>query len=309
MKRLRLIQLNERELGSIHYLTKPVVSIGRASHNDIIINHKQVSREHLIIRVAKDGVSATVEDCGSANGAFLNGDAIEHPTTLLEGSVLTIGDIDFRVELLEPESIAGQRTVESSQYETHRTAGVDDFNSEQAVSAHRNAEIDALGLRNLDQDDTLDEIAQVAATIFGVSKGFVSVVGEESCYYRGAFGLEQREWNRSETPCLLVVEAHAPIWAGDLFADPKLLSLPFLKQPPTYHFYAAAPYCGPTGLVVGTVGVVCETPRSASESQLEALSNLAKFVERHINLQLEKRRADQLHLKLVDSKASEEETK
>ena len=303
MKRLRIIQLNEREVGSIHYLMRPVMSLGRAPSNDIVINHKQVSRKHLVIKVDDQSGDVIVEDCGSANGAFINGDRIVGETAMVDGNTLTIGDIDFLIEAVQPDDENLDNTA-STQFETHGTIEVDDFNSEKALLAHRNAELNALGLRNSDQDEVFDEVAQIAAAIFDVDCGFVSVVGQNTCFYKGAFGLKNREWGRSETPCLLVVEAHAPIWVGEMFADTKLLAMPFLNQGPSYRFYAGAPYCGPSGIVIGTVGVMSEQQRTASPSQLEALAHLAKCVERQILLQLEKKRAEQMHLRLVESESS-----
>ena len=301
IQRLRLVQLNEREIGSLHYLIRPITSIGRAPTNDVVINHKQVSRQHVIVRMLNGGEMITAEDCRSANGAFINGERIFDPTELEEGMTLTVGDIDFRVETATEAQ--EQQARESTQFESLGTIDVNDYVDEDAISAHRNAELDALGLRNLDQDDAWDEIASIAATIFGSSLGFVSVVGEHECFYRGAFGLAQRNWKREESPCALVVQAHAPIWAGEMFADEKLLSLPFLSQEPKSQFYAAAPYCGPSGIVIGTVGVAAPEERSASDVQMGALQKLARCVERQILLELEKRRAHEFHMRLVENES------
>ena len=304
MDRLRLIQLNEREVGSIHYLMRPIMTLGRAPTNDIVINRKQVSRKHLVIKVDIGSGVVNVEDCGSANGAFINGDRIVGSMKMLHGQTLTIGDIDFRIEAVDPDHEILEND-EALQFETHGTIEVTDYDSEKSFSAHRNAELDALGLRNSDQDDVLDEMAQIAAAIFHASCGFISVVGENTCFYKGAFGIKQREWGRRETPCLLVVETHSPIWIGEMYADPKILGLPFLNQGVDSRFYAGAPYCGPSGLVIGTVGVMSETETNATPLQLQALVNLANCVERQILLQLEKKRAHQLHLRLVKSESNQ----
>lgn len=297
MKRLRLIQLNQRGLGNIHYLTKPKVTLGRASTNDIVINHKQVSRNHLLIRVASDGTSGTVEDCGSANGAFLNGDLIEKAVELSEGATLTIGDIDFLVELMDADKDKDFAITESRS-ELQGTVDVDDYTSD--VSTARNDELDDLGLRNFQPDLAFDEIAEIAAAIFAAPRGFVSVIDEQDCFYKGAFGISKRRWKRSETPCTIVVDAHAPIWVGEIYPDERTLALPFLANDPVSRFYAATPFTGPSGIVIGTIGVSCPMKKTASEVQLKALSNLAHSVERLVTLTLEKRRADQLHLRMVE---------
>ncbi len=297
MNPLRLIQLNEREVGSIHYLAKPLISVGRATSNDIVINHQQVSRKHLVVRLSQDDDAIMVEDCGSANGAFINGERISEPTALCASDTLTIGDIDFLVESVSPLDEA----IRDSwiQFETRGTIDVEDFSSEAAVVESRIAELDALGLRNAEPDEAMDQIAQIAATLFTANSGFVSIAGESCVFYKGAFNLAQREWRRCDTPCSWVVEAHAPFWIGEMFADKKMLALPFLSNSIDRRFYAAAPFRGPSGIVIGTVGVSDYDERTPKESQLQALDNLAKFVERQILLQLEKKRANELHLRLL----------
>ncbi|MGB7347985.1 MAG: FHA domain-containing protein [Pirellulaceae bacterium] len=297
MNPLRLVQLNEREVGTIHYLAKPLISVGRATSNDIVVNHQQVSRKHLFVRFQQDEDRVVVEDCNSANGVFINGERVTEPTAIAASDTLTIGDIDFMVESVDPQD---EEIRDSwSQYDTRGTVDVDDYTSEEAMTAARIGELDALGLRNAVPDEALDQIAQIAATLFQAESGFVSVSGEKSVFYKGAYKLAQREWQRSETPCSWVVEGHAPFWIGEMFVDESMLALPFLSNGRDRHFYAGAPFRGPSGIVIGTVGVTDFAERSPKESQLQALDNLAKFVERHFLLQLEKRRANELHLRLL----------
>ena len=48
-----------------------IVTIGRSSENDIQINDKYISREHL--RIRRKGDRYFVKDLGSENGTFVNG--------------------------------------------------------------------------------------------------------------------------------------------------------------------------------------------------------------------------------------------
>ncbi|WP_419189926.1 FHA domain-containing protein [Stieleria marina] len=273
------------------------MSVGRATSNDIVINHQQVSRKHLVVRLSQDEDAVIVEDCGSANGAFVNGERISTPVCLAASDTLTIGDIDFMVEEVSPQDEA----IRDSwvQYETRGTIDVEEYGNEDALVEARIAELDALGLRNSMPDEAMDQVAQIAATLFSADCGFVSIAGDDDIFYKGAHNLPQREWARRSTPCSLVVEGHAPFWIGEMFADQKLLALPFLKTGIERHFYAGAPFRGPSGIVIGTVGVTDFDERTPKEPQLQALDNLAQFVERHILLQLEKRRANELHLRLL----------
>ncbi len=69
---------------------QPVLSIGRASHCDIVVHDHRVSRHHSDIRW--NGRQWEVVDRGSTNGTFVNGIQIYAPQVLRFGDRLTIGD-------------------------------------------------------------------------------------------------------------------------------------------------------------------------------------------------------------------------
>ncbi|ANC32018.1 FhaA domain-containing protein [Isoptericola dokdonensis] len=74
--------------GQRYLLTGPVTVIGRDAEADIVVDDPGVSRRHLEIRVAPEGVVAT--DLGSTNGLFVEGHQVP-AATLLDGNTLTIG--------------------------------------------------------------------------------------------------------------------------------------------------------------------------------------------------------------------------
>lgn len=65
--------LGEKQLGKFS-LAKGELTIGRNPGNDILIDNVGVSRRHAVIKLSGD--HATVEDLGSANGTFVNGQKI-----------------------------------------------------------------------------------------------------------------------------------------------------------------------------------------------------------------------------------------
>lgn len=82
-----LIDPTQRE----HALTGEVTTLGRAITNDIVITSKRVSREHACIR--RDGWRRILEDRGSTNGTFLNGERLLSPTALQDGDRIKVGDV------------------------------------------------------------------------------------------------------------------------------------------------------------------------------------------------------------------------
>jgi len=78
-------------------LEKPVTSIGRSSMNDLPISDKMLSRQHARIVKDDDG-GLVVEDLGSRNGTFLNGDRLATPQPLKAGDRITLGGVTLKLE-------------------------------------------------------------------------------------------------------------------------------------------------------------------------------------------------------------------
>src|SRR5438874_627109 len=70
-------------------LTKPVVVLGRDPSVDIVLNSPGVSRQHA--RVTLQGYQYFIEDLGSSNGTFLNGQPISGPTVLHPNDQIELG--------------------------------------------------------------------------------------------------------------------------------------------------------------------------------------------------------------------------
>jgi pSer/pThr/pTyr-binding forkhead associated (FHA) protein len=69
-------------------LSSPV-TVGRGRDVDLVLADDLVSRRHA--RVSRRGTGAVVEDLGSRNGTFVNGNQIYSPTRLKPGDQLQLG--------------------------------------------------------------------------------------------------------------------------------------------------------------------------------------------------------------------------
>ncbi|HOU42325.1 MAG TPA: FHA domain-containing protein, partial [Promineifilum sp.] len=76
-------------------LEKPVMRLGRAPDNDIVINFPTVSGHHLRLETDGTGDGVRVTDLGSTNGTLHNGLQMpaNAPRTVYAGDVLRIGDL------------------------------------------------------------------------------------------------------------------------------------------------------------------------------------------------------------------------
>jgi S-DNA-T family DNA segregation ATPase FtsK/SpoIIIE len=83
------------------------LEIGREEGADVVLDDDLVSRRH--VRVTPDAVGAVVEDLGSLNGSFVNGEEIHARTRMGPGDHLLVGVTMF--ELRTAQQIVAQPTA------------------------------------------------------------------------------------------------------------------------------------------------------------------------------------------------------
>jgi hypothetical protein len=78
------------------------LSVGRASDNELMLNHTSVSKIHAALLMSSEG-TLLVADTGSTNGTYINGRRISYGESRLieEGDVLGFGDIEVRLRKSE----------------------------------------------------------------------------------------------------------------------------------------------------------------------------------------------------------------
>ena len=69
------------------------LTIGRADGNDLVLVEGGVSRKHA--RIFSEGADVMIEDTGSANGTFVDGERIAGPTKLSARAQVVIGDYEI----------------------------------------------------------------------------------------------------------------------------------------------------------------------------------------------------------------------
>lgn len=92
---LKLINRKEEfsfKLNEAYYLSANT-SIGREDSNDIVIKDNFISKKHA--HIIKDQDLYFIEDLGSANGTYLNGQRIEDAIELKDKDMIDIGRVEF----------------------------------------------------------------------------------------------------------------------------------------------------------------------------------------------------------------------
>ncbi|MFP4322229.1 MAG: FHA domain-containing protein [Anaerolineales bacterium] len=86
----RLIVRRGPQPNQIYELNKDVITIGRDITNDITINDPEVSRHHA--RLSRQNEHYIIEDVGSTNGTFVNGQRLSSTRVLSPGETLGLGE-------------------------------------------------------------------------------------------------------------------------------------------------------------------------------------------------------------------------
>jgi len=93
----RVITIVVREkTGETTKITDYPAVLGRSSHCDVVIEgNPTIGRRHLLITRIEDGVF--LEDLGSRNHTYINGEQLTRPVELLESESVRLSDEDFRL--------------------------------------------------------------------------------------------------------------------------------------------------------------------------------------------------------------------
>lgn len=97
----RLVVRRGPQPNQTYDLNKDIITIGRDITNDITINDPEVSRHHL--RFTRGAGGFTLEDLGSTNGTFVNGQRLTGAKPLSNGDMIGLGEtVTLGYELVRP---------------------------------------------------------------------------------------------------------------------------------------------------------------------------------------------------------------
>lgn len=104
-ERFRLVVRRGPQPNQVYELNKDIITLGRDITNDITINDPEVSRHHM--RLTRGAGGFTIEDLGSTNGTFVNGQRLTGAKPLNNGDMIGLGEtVTLGYELARPQPAA-----------------------------------------------------------------------------------------------------------------------------------------------------------------------------------------------------------
>jgi predicted component of type VI protein secretion system len=105
----QLVMRSGPSAGKVYDLNQAEITIGRDINSDIVINDAEVSRRHA--RLVGQAGGFVLEDLGSTNGTFVNGQRLMGPHLLRPGEMVLLGE---NVSLSYQQAYDPDATVASS---------------------------------------------------------------------------------------------------------------------------------------------------------------------------------------------------
>lgn len=105
---LLLIMESGPHKGKIYPLERETITLGREVDNTITLDDPRISRHHARLQLLPTG-TVLIEDLGSMNGTFIEGEAVKEPSQLFPGEAFMIADC-ARFRLIATESIPQPET-------------------------------------------------------------------------------------------------------------------------------------------------------------------------------------------------------
>jgi pSer/pThr/pTyr-binding forkhead associated (FHA) protein len=148
---VRLVVVKGGRRSRVLELSGPQIILGRGQGTTVRIPSADVSRRHCRLRV-KEG-QVTVEDLGSVNGTFLNGDEVTGPWLVYPGDRLEVGPVTFRVEY---DAVPEAQLVEEASSGS-APISLDDEAAREAEEVEEVEEVEGVEVLEVDEEFRLEE--------------------------------------------------------------------------------------------------------------------------------------------------------
>jgi hypothetical protein len=133
-------------------------------------------------------------------------------------------------------------------------------------------------------EDRFDRITRMAQRLMQVPMALISIVEEDTQWFRSAQGLNVPETHRNMSFCSHAILTDGVFQVNDTKLDPRFTNNPLVLGYPFIRSYCGWPLELAPGLRVGTLCVLDTLPRFFTDDDIEILSDLAHMVETELRI-------------------------
>ena len=156
--------------------------------------------------------------------------------------------------------------------------------TEPAEEFERLAALCRLNLLDTPPDERYERITRTAQRLFNVPISVVTLVDGDRQWFKSRVGLSAAETPRNVAFCAHAIHADAPFIIPDAAIDERFADNPLVTGEPHLRFYAGIALHANGGWRVGTLALIDRQPRTFSQSDVDALRDLASWAEMELNL-------------------------
>ncbi len=136
-------------------------------------------------------------------------------------------------------------------------------------------------LRILDTpaEERFDRVTRVARKVFSVPISMVTLVDEDRQWFKSKQGIAASESSRDLAFSAHTILSDRTLVVGDAREDERFFDHPWVGGPPLLRFYAGHPLISAEGFRLGALEIADVVPRDLGDDDLQALRDLASFVQ------------------------------
>lgn len=178
---------------------------------------------------------------------------------------------------------------EDKRRNSFRPLHVKDKMSDTKLLDEERARLDALhrlDILDTEAEEAFEHVVSLVQTILGVPIAAVSLVDKSRQWFKARRGLSMAETPRSVAFCAHAIQHNAPFRVPDALNDSRFADNPLVLGEPGIRSYAGIPLRTSDGFNIGTLCAIDRKPREFSDADIKTLADLARIVERELELRL-----------------------
>ena len=113
--------------------------------------------------------------------------------------------------------------------------------------------VQSLGLLDTPPEERFDRYTRFARQLLGVPIAFVSIIGDDTQWFKSAQGFSARQSPRELSFCTHTIVEDEMMVVEDAFMDPRFTDNPVVTGPPHLRFYAGVKLYVQDNICIGTL--------------------------------------------------------